>query len=46
MNTQDYVFYGRCLVDGTIGLITLALAGGLTWAIREAIKNPHDFFGC
>ncbi|GAX06982.1 hypothetical protein IWT25_02330 [Secundilactobacillus pentosiphilus] len=46
MNTNDYVFYGKCLVVGTIALLTLAFAGGLVWAISEAVKNPHDFFGC
>mgnify|MGYP000854508503 FL=1 len=45
MNTNDYVFYGRCLVDGFLGLIGLALAGGLAWAVHEAVKDPQDFFG-
>lgn len=45
MNTNDYVFFGRCLVDGTIGFITLAIAGGIGWMIHEAIKDPEDFFG-
>lgn len=46
MNTQDYVYFGHCLVDGFIGLIALAGISGLAWAIHAAIKNPHDFFGC
>lgn len=45
MNTNDYVFFGRCLVDGFLGLIGLALAGGLAWAVHEAVKDPQDFFG-
>lgn len=46
MNTQDYIFYGHCLVDGFLGLIALAGISGLAWAIHSAIKDPHDFFGC
>ena len=45
MNTNDYVFFGRCLVDGFLGLIGLALAGGLAWAVHEAVKDPQDCFG-
>lgn len=46
MNTQDYVYFGHCLVDGVIGLIAIAGISGIGWMIREAIKSPHDFFGC
>jgi hypothetical protein len=46
MNTNDYVYFGHLLVDGTIALIALAGVSGLAWAIHAAIKDPHDFFGC
>ena len=29
MNAQDYIFYGKCLVDGAIAIFTLAIAGGI-----------------
>lgn len=45
MNTQDYVFYGKCLVDGVLALVTLGIAGGISWMIHEAIKDPEGFFG-
>lgn len=45
MNAQDYIFYGRCLVDGAIAIFVLAIAGGIGWMIHEAVKDPEDFFG-
>lgn len=45
MNTNDYVFYGKCLVDGALALVTLGIAVGIGWMIHEAIKDPEDFFG-
>ena len=45
MNTNDYVFYGRCLVDGAIALVALATVSGIGWMIHAAVKDPQDFFG-
>jgi len=46
MNAHDYILFGHWFVDIFIGLIGLALCGGLAWMIHEAITDPHGFFGC